>query len=60
LSMTTEPDAFERDMKYISRMPKEFQMVYITDVLKLHPKLQQTKPFIDWAISNKDIFVDSK
>ena len=60
LSMSTSEDAFERDMKYIGRMNKEFQMVYITDVLKLHPKLQQTKPFIDWAISNKDIFVDSK
>ena len=60
LSMTTDIDKFENDMIYVSRMNKEFQMVYITDVLKLHPKLQQTKPFIDWAISNKDIFVDSK
>lgn len=57
LSMTTVPDAFERDMTYISRMNKEFQMVYVTDALRLHPKLQQTKPFIDWAIANKDIFM---
>ena len=57
LSMTTVPDAFERDMKYIGRMNKEFQMVYVTDALRLHPKLQQTKPFIDWAIANKDIFM---
>ena len=57
LSMTTVPDAFERDMTYISRMNKEFQMVYVTDALRLHPKLQQTKPFVDWAIANKDIFM---
>ena len=57
LSMSTSEDAFERDMKYIGRMNKEFQMVYVTDALRLHPKLQQTKPFIDWAISNKDIFM---
>ena len=57
MSMSTTPDLFSRDMKYISRMPKEFQMVYVTDALRLHPDLQQTKDFIDWAIKNKDIFV---
>lgn len=57
LSMSTNEDAFERDMKYVGRMNKEFQMVYVTDALRLHPKLQQTKPFIDWAIANKDIFM---
>jgi hypothetical protein len=57
LSMTTEPEAFARDMQYVSRMPKEFQMVYVTDALRLHPKLQQTKDFINWAVANKDIFM---
>ena len=57
LAVTTEPDAFARDMQYISRMPKEFQMVYITDALRLHPKLQLTKDFIGWAVANKDIFM---
>ena len=57
LSMTTEPEAFERDMRYITRMSKEFQMVYVTDALRLHPKLQQTKQFVDWAVANKDIFM---
>jgi hypothetical protein len=57
LSMTTEPEAFVRDMQYVSRMPKEFQMVYVTDALRLHPELQQTKDFINWAVANKDIFM---
>ena len=60
LSMTTEPEAFERDMKYVSRMPKEFQMVYITDATRIHPRLVQTKVFIEWSINNKDIFMDDK
>ena len=55
--MSTTPDLFSRDMKYISRMPKEFQMVYVTDALRLHADLAQTKDFIDWAIKNKDIFI---
>jgi len=57
LSMTTSPDAFERDMKYVDRMPKEFQMVYVTDALRLHPTLTQSKEFIAWAVANKDIFM---
>lgn len=57
LSMTAEPVSFGRDMVYIARMPKEFQMVYVTDALRLHPKLQQTKDFISWAVANKDIFM---
>jgi hypothetical protein len=57
LSMTATPDSFSRDMMYVSRLPKEFQMVYVTDALRLSPELQQTKDFIDWAIQNKDIFM---
>lgn len=57
LSMTATPDSFSRDMQYVSRLPKEFQMVYVTDALRLSPELQQTKDFIDWAIKNKDIFM---
>ena len=57
LSMSTSVDAFERDIDYISRMPKEFQMVYVTDAIRLHPQLQTTKFFINWAINNKDIFM---
>ena len=57
LSMSTKPDAFSRDMQYISRMPTEFQMVYVTDALRLHTDLAQTTDFINWAIANKDIFM---
>ena len=57
LSMTATPDSFGRDMLYMARLPKEFQMVYVTDARRLSPQLQQTKDFIDWAIKNKDIFM---
>lgn len=57
MSTTTTSDAFPRDMQYISRMPKEFQMVYVTDALRQHPELQATKSFTDWAIQNQNIFM---
>ena len=57
MSMTASASAFPRDMEYVARMPKEFQMVYVTDTLRLNPDLAQTKDFIDWSIKNKDIFL---
>jgi len=58
LSTTVEDaNGFERDMKYIKRMLKMFQVVYVTDVLRRIPDAATTKTFIDWSIENKDIFM---
>lgn len=57
MSMTATADSFPRDMEYVGRMPVEFQMVYVTDTLRLNPDLQATKDFITWAVANKDIFL---
>lgn len=57
LSTTSTPESFERDMTYMARLPKEFQMVYVTDALRVNPQLQSTKQFISWAVANKDIFL---
>ena len=57
MSMTATINSFARDMEYMTRMKTEFQMVYVTDTLRLNPDLQQTKDFINWAVANKDIFL---
>ena len=57
LSMTAEATSFDRDLLYIDRMPKEFQMVYVSDVVRRVPAVQQSKAFITWAVANKDIFM---
>jgi len=59
MSMTATANSFTRDMEYITRMKTEFQMVYVTDTLRLNPDLQQTKDFITWATSSdiKGIFL---
>lgn len=59
LSIRTTPENFERALTYTKRMPKEFQMLYITDVVRLTPKVTATKAFIEWSIANKDIFMSS-
>ena len=59
LSMSATDTSFARDMIYVNRLPKEFQMVYVTDTLRLNPDLAQTADFRTWAIANKDIFLGS-
>jgi hypothetical protein len=57
LSMSANADTFSRDMLYVSRMKKEFQMLYVTDTLRLNPDLENTADFIAWAVANQDIFL---
>ena len=57
MSMSATADSFPRDMTYVGRMPSEFQMVYVTDALRLNPDLHRTQDFVDWSIKNKDIFL---
>ena len=56
LSVTSTVDSFESDMKYVTRLPKEFAVVYLTDALKLNPTIQTTKAFTDYAVKNADLF----
>ena len=56
LSVTSTVDSFESDMKYITRMPKEFAVVYLTDAIKLNPTVQTTKAFTEYAVKNADLF----
>lgn len=59
LAIRTTPDNFDRAMAYMERMPKEFLMLYVSDVVRMSPKVTATKTFIDFAIRNKDIFMSS-
>lgn len=53
-------DTFERAMPYMERMPKEQQMLYVSDMVRIHKAaVQNTKTFIDWSIKNKDLFMSS-
>ena len=54
--MTSTVDCFETDLKYVTRMPKEFAVVYLTDALKKNPEVQTTKAFTEYAVKNQDIF----
>jgi len=56
LSMTSTVASFPRDMIYVERMKKEFQMVYVADALRMNHELSTTAPFVAWALKNEDTF----
>lgn len=41
--------------KYLDRIPKEFQMVVVSNIISSKPELQNTKAYIDWQIKNQDM-----
>lgn len=42
-------DNFGRIMTYIERMPTEFSVLFVRDVMKRKPEIQNTSDFIKWA-----------
>ncbi len=48
---------FARLMKYISRMSKEFEVVYVTSCVKFDSDICSTKAFIDWSRENRNILI---
>ena len=57
LSTTANENTFSGDMQYVNRLKKEFQTVYVTDVLRLNPELPETETFITWATENQKMFM---
>jgi hypothetical protein len=46
-----------RIMKYITRMPVEFQTIFIRASVRRDSKLKGTKSFMDWCITNQSVLV---
>jgi hypothetical protein len=49
LAHKATPDNFERIMKYVKRVPAEFSVLFVRDSIRLNPKIQTCKAFIQWA-----------
>ena len=46
-----------RVMKYVERMPIEFQVVYMRSALRRDTKLNSTKTFMDWGIKHQEVLL---
>ncbi|QPC87120.1 AAA domain-containing protein [Mesorhizobium sp. NBSH29] len=46
---------FDAGMAYISRLPREFEIMFAVDAVRRDPGLSHTKTFTDWAVRNQDV-----
>lgn len=42
----------DRDLAYVTRYPREYQVAWISDLTRIKPELKSTKPFINWAVTH--------
>ena len=57
LDSKTTPNNIARVMKYVERMPVEFQTVFMRSVIRRDEKLADTKTFNDWGVRHQDILI---
>lgn len=57
LETQTTPTNLERLMKYVKRMDKEFEVVFLTSAMRHNDALKSTKFFIDWTRENRSILL---
>lgn len=57
LAHRTSKDNFDRVSEYVSRLPAEFQVMCVSDAMKLHPDIKNTKAFIAWAVKNSSVML---
>jgi len=53
----TSDTNIDRIMRYIVRLPKEFQVLYIKDIDENVPGIQNTRAFIEWHSENSDLMI---
>jgi hypothetical protein len=57
LAHRTTKDNFDRVSEYVGRMAPEFQVMCVSDAMKLHPDIKNTKAFITWAVKNSNVML---
>lgn len=56
LTTRTTKNNWPAIVKYVSRMPSDFQVLYIKGATKLDSSLMGTRQFIDWSVNNQAVF----
>lgn len=59
LARSTEQKDMSAVMKYVARMPKEFEVLTVNDMTRRNKKLAETSSYITWASSNKDMLLNA-
>jgi hypothetical protein len=57
LAMRTSKDNIDRVSEYMARMPIDFSVLMMNDIVKLKPEVKTTKAFVQWAVKNANVLV---
>lgn len=57
LAARASRDNMDRLMKYINRIPTEFQVVFTRDAARRDIDVTKAKSYTDWAIKNSDVLI---
>jgi hypothetical protein len=49
---------FSATMKYIQRLPLEFQVLFIKDATSQHQALRTHKDFDAWLVANQNVLIN--
>ena len=55
LETRTSATNFATVMRYVKRLSKEFEIVYVSSVVKSNDAITETKAFIEWARENRSV-----
>ena len=57
LAHDSDESTFEPILKYISRLPTEYQVLFMRDVGQRNKELQNNAAFINWASQNANVLL---
>lgn len=57
LAHRTSKDNFDRVAEYVDKLSPEFQVMCVSDAMKLKPEIKSTKAFVTWAVKNSNVML---
>jgi hypothetical protein len=57
LAHRVSKDNFDRVSEYVSKLSPEFQVMCVSDAMKLCPDIKNTKAFTAWAVKNANVMI---
>jgi hypothetical protein len=50
-------DNFDRVCEFVDKLAPEFQVMLVSDAMKLCPEIKNTKAFVSWAVRNSNVMI---
>ena len=57
LAFKQDEEDWKKIIRYVKRLPDEFQVLCVTDASNRHPELLKTRPLRDWIRTKKDVLL---